>query len=160
MEKLNQIEVVVANPFKGTSKNASKFFGGIDPAFIGNADTIAANPEQKNMFEENLALVKKYRSTLLTKEKEGVVEAYSEHIENVYEEHLAKNNTVLKVGDKVHSDFFGYGKIYTKQKSKFCFKVKFEDGRFNEFTKEGDYIINRSTFKAVEFNNKRKIKKV
>ena len=71
-----------------------------------------------------------------------------------------ENNTVLKVGDKVHSDFFGYGKIYTKQKSKFCFKVKFEDGRFNEFTKEGDYILNRSTFKAVEFNNKRKIKKV
>jgi hypothetical protein len=165
MENENKL-VVVANPFKGTAKNASKFFAGIDPAFIGNTETINDNPEQKDRFEENLELVKQYYATVpnsekfITKENEGVVEAYMKHIEALYEIHLAKINTVLKVGDKVYSDFFGHGKIITKQKKTLCFKVRFDDGRYNEFTKDGDYLLNRQTDKAKEMNNRRKIRKV
>lgn len=72
----------------------------------------------------------------------------------------SETNTVLKRGDKVYSDFFGHGKIIMEQKKKLCFKVRFDDGRYNEFTKKGDYLLNLHSEKAVEMNNRRKIKKV
>lgn len=72
----------------------------------------------------------------------------------------SETNTVLKLGDEVHSDFYGHGKIIMEQKRKLCFKVKFDDGRYNEFTREGDYLLNRQSEKAKEMNNRRKIRKV
>lgn len=72
----------------------------------------------------------------------------------------SETNTVLKLGDKVYSDFYGHGKIIMEQKKKLCFKVRFDDGRFNEFTRNGDYLINLHSEKAKEMNNRRKIRKV
>jgi hypothetical protein len=65
---------------------------------------------------------------------------------------------IFKVGDKVHSQFYGEGTVITvRPKGYMCVVVKFTDHRINEFTTTGNYLRNLSTFKAIEMNNQRKI---